>query len=97
MAEDEISSGLPTARVRNEPSGLLITEIMSRVMKKPNFYLSENKDADQLCINYTADLAFVFATQILKSLFLNPKFQASSLFLGCTLGSPICVGAGWKS
>ena len=44
------------------------------------------KAADQLCNKYTADkcliAAYVFSTQIVKSLFLlNPKFQASSLLL----------------
>ena len=39
--------------------------------------------------------AFVFATQIVQFLFfLNPKFQASSLFL--KLYRPVCVGPGQK-
>ena len=39
--------------------------------------------------------AFVFAIQIVQFLFfLNPKFQAFSLFLG--LYSPVCVGPGRK-
>ena len=39
--------------------------------------------------------AFVFATQIVLSLFfLNPKFQASSYLLW--LHSPVCVGPGRK-
>ena len=39
--------------------------------------------------------AFVFATQIVQSLyFLNLEFQASSYLLW--LYSPVCVGPGWK-
>ena len=49
--------------------------------EKKDFYLCKNKDADQLCSNCTDDSAFVFATQIVQSLLLNPKFQASSLLL----------------
>ena len=56
---------------------------MSLVMRKPAFYICENKDADQLRGNREADqrLCF-FATRIVQSLyFLNPKFQASSHLL----------------
>ena len=56
---------------------------MSLVMRKPAFCICENKDA------------FVFATQIVKSLFfLNQKFHASSYLLW--LHSPVCVGPGPK-
>ena len=63
---------------------------MSRVIRKPDFCLCENKGADQLRITaqisfaVTAKLisAFVFATPIVQSFFyLNLKFQASSRFL----------------
>ena len=51
---------------------------MSRIVRKPDFCLCENKGADQLRSNCEADHAFVFATRIVQSLFfLNPKFQAS--------------------
>ena len=57
-------------------------------MRKLAFCICENKGADQLCGNRTTDQAFVFATQIVQSLFfLNPKFQASSHLLW--LYSPI--------
>ena len=50
-------------------------EHLSLVMRKPAFCICENKDADQLRGKVTA---FVFATQIVQSLYyLNPKFQAS--------------------
>ena len=65
---------------------------MSLVMRKPDFCICENKDADQLRSN-TAQLisAFVFAIRIVRSLFyLNPKFQASSYILW--LYSLVCVG-----
>ena len=73
---------------------------MSCVMRKPTFFICENKGADQLrgfSFAVTAKLIgdFVFATRILQSLyFLNPKFQASSHFLWlCGL---VCVGPGRK-
>ena len=60
---------------------------MSRVVRKPDFGICENKDADQL--------RGVFATQIVQSLyFLNTKFQASSNLMW--LHSPVCVEPGWK-
>ena len=66
-------------------------DYMSLVMRKPDFCICENKDADQLCRNRTADQRLCFATWIVQSLFfLNPKFQASSVFL--SLHSPVCVG-----
>ena len=54
---------------------------MSRVMRKPAFRICENKDADQLRSNYTADqrLYFRYIAQFLY--FLDPKFQASSHIL----------------
>ena len=57
-------------------------------MRKPAFFIFENKDADQKLIS-----AFVFAIRIVQSLyFLNPKFQASSHLVW--LYSPLCVGPG---
>ena len=55
------------------------------------------KTKTQISFAVTAKLisAFVFATQIVQSLyFLNPKFQASSRLLW--LHSPVCVGPGRK-
>ena len=52
-------------------------------MRKPAFCICENKDADQLRGKLIS--AFVFAIRIVQSLnYLNPKFQASSHFCGCT-------------
>ena len=60
-------------------------------MGKPTICIGESKGADQLRGNREADLAFVFATRIVHSLFfLNPKFQASSCLLW--LYSPVCDG-----
>ena len=59
---------------------------LSRIVRKPDFCLCENKGAFS---------AFVFATRIVQFLFyLNPKLQASSSFL--SLYRPICVGPGRK-
>ena len=52
-------------------------------MGKPAFCICENKAADQLCGNRTADQHLCFRY------FLNPKFQASSHLLW--LHSPVCV------
>ena len=55
--------------------------------------ICENKDADQLRGYREADYAFVFATWIVQSFFfINPKFQASSLFL--CLYRQVCVRPG---
>ena len=52
---------------------------MSRDVRKPDFCLCENKDADQLRGNREADFSvFVFATQIVQFL-LYPKSEISSL------------------
>ena len=53
-------------------------------MRKPAFCIGENKDADQPRSNGEAS-AFVFATQIVQSLFyLNPKFKPLAIFCSCT-------------
>ena len=51
-------------------------------MRKRDYYLCENKGADQLCSNCTAYQPFVSASMIVQLLlFPNPKFQAFTLFL----------------
>ena len=48
-------------------------------MRKPDFCICQNKDADQLRGTAKLISAFVFAIQIIQSLYcLYPKFQASS-------------------
>ena len=66
-------------------------------MRKPDFCICENKAADQLCGNRTADQRLCFRyVYIEQTLFyLNPKFQVSSHLLW--LCSPVCVGPGRKS
>ena len=66
----------------NSTLGSLNWQKLSLVVRKPAFCICENKDA-----GVTAKLisAFVFTTRIVKFLyFLNPKFQASTIFCGCT-------------
>ena len=65
-------------------------------MRKPALCMCENKGADQLCGNRTADqclcFCFIDSTMIKIPLLLNPKFQAVSQLLGpCSL---VCVGPG---
>ena len=68
-----------------------VRQYLSLVTRKPAFCIFENKDADQLRSTAQLISAFVFATQIVQSLYyLNPKLQASSHLLW--LYSPICVG-----
>ena len=68
---------------------------MSRIVRKPDFCLGENKGADQLRGKAKLISAFVFATQIVQFLlYLNQKFQASTSFL--SLYRPVCVGPGRK-
>ena len=69
---------------------------MSLVMRKLDLCIYAKTKAQISCA-VTAQLisAFVFATQILQSLyFLNPKFQASSHLVW--LHSLVCVGPGRK-
>ena len=66
---------------------------MSRDVRKPDFCICENKAADQLSVTAQLICGFVFATQIVQSLyFLNRKFQASIDLL--LLHSLVCVGPG---
>ena len=68
---------------------------MSLFMRKPDFCICENKNADQLRGNRKADQRLCFPTRTVQSLYLlNPKFQASSYLLW--LYSPVCVGTGRK-
>ena len=68
---------------------------MSLVMRKPDFCICENKDADQLAVTAKLICVFVFAIRIVQSLYyLHPKFQASSHLLW--LYSLVCVGPGRK-
>ena len=60
-------------------------------MRKLDFCICKNKDADQLRGNAKLISAFVFATRIVH---LNLKFQASSYLLW--LYSPVCVRPGRK-
>ena len=62
-------------------------------MRKPDFCICENKDADQLRGNREADqrLCFRYTDSTIP---LLPKFQASSHLL--ELYSPVCVGPGRK-
>ena len=70
---------------------------MSRVVRKPDFCICENKAADQLRGNRDADqrLCFRYIASTVQFLyFLYTKFQASSHLLW--LYSSVCVGTGWK-
>ena len=60
-------------------------------MRKTDFSLCENKDADQLCSNCTADQYFVFAAWILQFL-LYGKFQDFNFIP--RLYWPVCVTPG---
>ena len=63
---------------------------MNRDVRKPDFCICENKDADQLRGNPEADHAFIFTSWTVQSLyFLNLKFQTSRHSLW--LYSPISV------
>ena len=64
---------------------------MSLDMRKPLFFACA-KTKTQINFAVTAKLisAFVFAIRIVQSLYLNPKFQASSHLLW--LYSLVCVG-----
>ena len=65
-------------------------------MRKPVFAYAKIKAQISFAVTAKLISAFVFATQIVQSLFfLNPKFQVSSHLLW--LYSPVCVGPGQKT
>ena len=59
-------------------------------MRKPTICIGEKKATDQLCSNCTADQHFVFATKIVQSFFLNPKFfrDCTDQFVSDLVGNP---------
>ena len=63
-------------------------------MRKPTFYIFENKDADQFRSNHEADqrLCFRYTDSTIP---LLPKSEISSLYL-LWLHSLVCVGPGRK-
>ena len=64
-------------------------------MRKPAFAYAKTKTQISFAVTAKLISAFVFATQIVQSLyFLNSKFQGSSYLLW--LYSPVCVGPGRK-
>ena len=78
------------------------TQIIEPFVRKNIFCICENKGADQLhsnaqiscTVTTQMNCAFVFATQIVQSLYFpNLKFQASNHLL---LYSLVCVRHGWK-
>ena len=71
----------------------------SRIMRKPAFYIYENKGADQLCGNHAADqhLCFRYTDSTIPDYpfsSYNLKFQVSCHLMW--LYSPVCVRYGWK-
>ena len=56
---------------------------LSLVMRKPDFCICENKDADQLRGDCEADQGLCFRYMD-STIPLLPKFQASSYLLSCT-------------
>ena len=69
---------------------------MSRVMRKPDFCICENKDADQLRCNSEADqrLCFRYIDSAIPLFHIDTKFQASSHLVW--LYSLVCVEPDWK-
>ena len=63
-------------------------------MRKPDFHICENKDADQLRGNREADQRLCFQYLASTIPLLHTKFQACSHLLW--LYSQVCVGAGRK-
>ena len=55
-------------------------------MRKPAFCICENKDADQLCGNRTADqrLCFRYTDSTISLLPKSEKFKSLTIFCGCT-------------
>ena len=57
---------------------------MSCVMRKPDFFLCENKSSDQLQVTMKLISAFVFATQYNSSFTSTQNFTCLTFFCGCT-------------
>ena len=54
-------------------------------MRKQDFCICENKDADQLRGNHEADQGFVYGIRIVQSLYLLLRnFKPLAIFCGCT-------------
>ena len=64
---------------------------LSRIVRKPNFCLYENKGADQLCSNCESDQRLCFRY---SDLYLYRKFQDSNFLLW--LHRSVCVRPGRK-
>ena len=64
---------------------------MSRVMRKPDFCICENKDADQLRGNCEADqrLCFRYTDSTIS---LLPKYEISSIWPSCVVVQPGLCG-----
>ena len=63
-------------------------------MRKPDFCICENKDADQLLGNREADQRLCFSYIVQSLCFLHRKFQAFNHLVW--LYNPVCKGAGQK-
>ena len=74
-----VASGTVVQQNLYKTSSFLPWPNLSRDVRKPDFCICENKDADQLRGNRKADQSFCFHHLDSKYLcFLNPKFQVSS-------------------
>ena len=68
---------------------------MSRDMRKQDFCICENKDADQLRGNREADQRLCFRNSD-STIPLLPKYEISASIHLVRLYSPVCVGPGRK-
>ena len=64
----------------------LIKDEMSRVVRKPTFWICENKDADQIRGNREADqrLCFRYTDSTSPSTSYIQNFKLLAIFCGCT-------------
>ena len=78
-----------------DPQWIFLEDKMSGDVRKPDFCIYENKEADQLCCNWEDDqhLCFCYLDSTLP-IFLNPKFHDPNYLM--LLYSLVCVGPGWK-
>ena len=63
---------------------------MSRIMRKPDFCLCKNKDADQLCSNCTADQRICFRCSD-RTIPLLPLPKISRFFFSYTVQAGMCL------
>ena len=79
-----VMGGNPVQDTAKKDNLQLKQDHVSCVIRKPNFYICENKGADELCSNCKADQCLCFC------------YTDSTVIQNFKLHRSVCVGPGWK-